>query len=127
MTDFIQNLNEYINHYGIKQTFIVKRTGIEKNKLSRILNSIQDIAHEDMLSISNALGKEVGYFFQEKLELSTTDYKESTSIAFYMGTADESKKELANHVFNFLEHIDAILGIRKKLQKDAFEVSEYGI
>lgn len=127
MADFIQNLNEYINHYGIKQTFIAKRTGIEKNKLSRILNRIQDITNEDMVSISKALDKEVSYFFQEKLELLIADYKESTSIAFYMGTADESKKELANQVFDFLEHIDAILGIRKKLQKAAYEVSEYGI
>lgn len=127
MTNFIQNLNEYIDHYGIKQTFIAKQTGIEKNKLSRILNSIQDITHEDMASISNALGKEIGYFFQEKIELPTTDYKESSSIAFYMGTTDENKKELANQVFDFLEHLDAILGVRKKLQKCASEVSEYGI
>jgi transcriptional regulator with XRE-family HTH domain len=127
MTNFIQNLNEYINHYGIKQSFIVKRTGIEKNKLSRVLNSIQDVTYEDMISISKALDKDLSYFVQEKLELATTDYKESTSIAFYMGTADESKKELANQVIDLLEHIDAILGIRKKLQKDAFEVSDYGI
>lgn len=127
MTNFIQNLNDYINHYGIKQTFIVKRTGIEKNKLSRILNSIQDVTYEDMLSISNALDKDLKYFVQEKLELLTADYKESTSIAFYMGTVDESKEKLANQVFDLLEHIDAILGIRKKLQKDAFEVSDYGI
>lgn len=127
MANFIENLNEYINHYGIKQAFIVKRSGIEKNKLSRILNSVQDVTQEDMISISNALDKEVTYFFQPKLDLSTTDYKESTSIAFYMGTADESKQEIANKVFDLLEHVDAILGIRKKLQKDAFEVSEYGI
>lgn len=127
MANFIENLNEYINHYGIKQAFIVKRSGIEKNKLSRILNSVQDVTQEDMISISNALDKEVTYFFQPKLDLLTTDYKESTSIAFYMGTADESKQEIANKVFDLLEHVDAILGIRKKLQKDAFEVSEYGI
>lgn len=127
MTNFIQNLKEYIDHYGIKQAFIAKRTGIEKNKLSRILNSAQPVTYEDMLSISNTLDKDLKYFVQEKLDLSTPDYKESTSIAFYTGTADESKKELANQVFDLLEHIDAILGIHKKLQKDALEVSDYGI
>ena len=126
MTNFIQNLNAYIGHYGIKQAFIVKRTGIEKNKLSRILNSAQPVTYEDMLSISNALDKDLKYFIQEKLDLSTPDYKESASIAFYMGTVDESKEKLANQVFDLLEHIDAILGIRKKLQKDALEASDYG-
>jgi len=126
MTNFIQNLNEYINHYGIKQSFIVKRTGIEKNKLSRILNGIQDVTYEDMVSISKSLDKDLTYFVQEKLELMSTDYKDSASIAFYMGTVDESKEKLANQVFDLLEYIDAILGIRKKLKKDALEVSDYG-
>ncbi|MDK2820872.1 MAG: hypothetical protein PWP31_837 [Clostridia bacterium] len=127
MGDFINNLNKYINHYGIKKSFIIKQTGIEKNKFSRLLNKKQDILYEDMYTISKVLGKDISYFMQENLDLFSTDYKDSTSIAFYMGTADESKKELANNVFDFLEHIDAILGIRKKLKKDALEVLDYGI
>ncbi|AEV69879.1 helix-turn-helix transcriptional regulator [Acetivibrio clariflavus] len=123
---FIQNFNEYIDHYGIKQAFIVKRTGIEKNKLSRILNSVQPVTYEDMQSLSNALDKDIKYFLQEKLDLSTPDYKDSASIAFYMGAVDENKEKLANQVFDLLEHIDAILGVRRKLQKDALEVSDYG-
>lgn len=127
MTIFTKNLNEYINHYGIKQSFIAKRAEIEKNKLSRILNGIQDVTYEDMLSLSNALDKDLNYFIQEKLDLSTADYKESTAIAFYMGSVDESKENLANQIFDLIEYIDAILGICKKLQKDALEVSDYGI
>jgi len=123
---FIQNFNEYIDHYGIKQAFIVKRTGIEKNKLSRILNSVQPVTYEDMQSLSNALDKDIKYFLQEKLDLSTPDYKDSASIAFYMGAVDENKEKLANQVFDLLEHIDAILGVRRKLQKDALEVLDYG-
>jgi len=123
---FIQNFNEYIDHYGIKQAFIVKRTGIEKNKLSRILNSVQPVTYEDMQSLSGALDKDIKYFLQEKLDLSTPDYKDSASIAFYMGAVDENKEKLANQVFDLLEHIDAILGVRRKLQKDALEVSDYG-
>ena len=123
---FIQNFNEYIDHYGIKQAFIVKRTGIEKNKLSRILNSVQPVTYEDMQSLSSALDKDIKYFLQEKLDLSTPDYKDSASIAFYMGAVDENKEKLANQVFDLLEHIDAILGVRRKLQKDALEVLDYG-
>ncbi len=123
---FIQNFNEYIDHYGIKQAFIVKRTGIEKNKLSRILNSVQPVTYEDMQSLSGALDKDIKYFLQEKLDLSTPDYKDSASIAFYMGAVVENKEKLANQVFDLLEHIDAILGVRRKLQKDALEVLDYG-
>lgn len=127
MGNFINNLNKYINHYGIKKSFIIKQTGIEKNKFSRLLNSKQDILYADMDSISKVLGKDISYFMQENLDLFPTDYKDSTSIAFYMGIPEESKKKLANDVFDFLEHIDSILGIRKKLKKDAFEVLDYGI
>jgi len=123
---FIQNFNEYIDHYGIKQAFIVKRTGIEKNKLSRILNSVQPVTYEDMQSLSGALDKDIKYFLQEKLDLSTPDYKDSASIAFYMGAVDENKEKLANQVFDLLEHIDAILGVRRNFQKDALEVLDYG-
>jgi len=43
-----------------------------------------------------------------------------------MGAVDENKEKLANQVFDLLEHIDAILGVRRKLQKDALEVLDYG-
>lgn len=122
---FVQNLNKYISHYKIKQSFIAKRAGIEKNKLSRILNSVQPITYEDMHSISDALDKDIKYFLQEKLDLLAPDYKDSASIAFYMGTADKNKERLANQVFDLLEHIDAIIGIRKKMQKEALEVWDY--
>lgn len=122
MTNFINNFNKYIDHYGIKQAYIAKRAGIEKNKLSRVLNGVQSVTYEDMCSLSDALDKDVKYFLQEKLDLLAPDYKESASIAFYMGAVDENKEKLANQVFDLLEHIDAILGIEKKLQKDALEV-----
>lgn len=125
MSKFIKNLNDYIEHYNIKNSFIVKMTGIEKNKFSRLLNGKQDIQYEDMEKISVSLGKETTYFMQENLNLTKTQYEDSTSIAFYMGAVDEEKKELANQVFDFLENIDAILGIQKKINQDILEVFDY--
>lgn len=125
MSKFIKNLNYYIEHYNIKNSFIVKMTGIEKNKFSRLLNGKQDIQYEDMEKISVSLGKETTYFMQENLNLTKTQYEDSTSIAFYMGAVDEEKKELANQVFDFLENIDAILGIQKKINQDILEVFDY--
>lgn len=125
MSKFIKNLNEYIEHYNIKNSFIVKLTGIEKNKFSRLLNGKQDIQYEDMERISKSLGKEVSYFIQEELVLFQPEYEESTSMVFYMGDGDEGKKELANEIFDFLENIDAVLGIQKKVDQDALEVFDY--
>lgn len=127
MSNFIDNINDYINHHGIKKTFIAKRSDIEKNKLSRLLNGKQDILQEDMVKIASVLGKSIEYFMQGELNLQMPDYKDDTSIAFYMGTPDEGKRKLANQTFDFLEHIDVILGMRKKLEKDALEVYDYGI
>lgn len=125
MSKFIQNLSQYIEHYRIKNNFIVKLTGIEKNKFSRLLNGKQDIQYEDMEKISKCLGKEVSFFMEDNMSLTQSKYEESTSIAFYMGAVDESKKELANQIFDFLEHVDAILGIQKKIDKDSCEVLNY--
>lgn len=125
MSKFIHNLSKYIEHYGIKNSFIVKLTGIEKNKFSRLLNGKQDIQYEDMEKISKCLAKEASFFMQDNLKLTQSQYEESTSIAFYMGSVDESKKELANQIFDFLEHIDAILGIQKKIDRDSLEVFDY--
>lgn len=127
MVAFIKNLNKYIEHYNIKNSYIIKHTGIEKSKFYRLLNGKQDIQYQDMELISSVLGKEISYFMQDNLDLKSTDYKEATSIGFYLGSPDESKKEMVNQVFDFLEHIDAILGIKKKIAKDALEVSNYGI
>ena len=127
MMNFIENVNEYVSFYKIKQTFIISQTGIEKNKLSRLLNDKQDIVYEDMIKISKALGKEVEYFLKENLKLEISEYKDTSSIAFYMGEPDQSEIELANKIFDFLEHIDAILGVRKKIEKDSLEVIDYEI
>lgn len=67
---FIQNLNKYISHYGIKQAFIAKHAGLEKNKLSRILNGAQSVTYEDMQAISNVLDKDISYFFSGKARIS---------------------------------------------------------
>lgn len=117
MTTFIENVNKYLAHYKIKNSFLVKMTKIEKNKLSRLLTEKQNVQLEDMEAISKALSKNISYFMQETLGLQKVEYKEDAHIAFYMGEVDEKKKALANDVFDFLENVDAILGFEKKMKK----------
>ncbi len=41
MTKYIENVNTYLNYMKIKQTYISFKTGIDKNKLLRILNIVE--------------------------------------------------------------------------------------
>lgn len=122
MNHFIENVNKYITHYGIKQSFISGKSGIEKNKLSRLLNQQQDIASADMGKIAFVLKKEISYFIDGTIELNPMKYAESTSIAFYMGTPTKENQETASLVFEFLENIDAILGVKDKIKAHTQEV-----
>ncbi|MGN1032930.1 MAG: helix-turn-helix domain-containing protein [Intestinibacter sp.] len=124
MSKFIDNVNKYIDHYKIKQTAISIKTGIEKNKLSRLLSGKQGILMEDMENISKALGKNVAYFLDD-IKLSDIKYDDYTSIAFSMGKPTLEKTKFANTVFDFLEHIDAIIGIPNKLKKYSKEADYY--
>lgn len=121
MNEFIDNVNKYINHYGIKQTAISLKTGIEKNKLSRLLSKKQGILMEDMDNIAKSLGKSVTYFFND-MELNNIKYDDYTSIAFSMGEPTPEKEDFANIIFDFLEHIDAIMGIPNKIKRYSKEV-----
>lgn len=126
MSQFIENVNKYIKHYGIKQTAISLKTGIEKNKLSRLLSKRQSIQIEDMESIANSLGKNVKYFLDVN-ELKEIKYDNYTSIAFSMGEPTPEKEEFANVIFDFLEHIDAIMGVPYKIKKYSKEVDYSGL
>lgn len=120
MSKFIDNVNEYMNHYKIKQSVISLKTGIEKNKISRILSKKQGVLDEDMIKISDSLNKDVKYFLSDKINLNDINYNNydnNPSIAFSMGKPTPEKEEFANVIFDFLEHIDAIMGIPKKIKK----------
>ena len=125
MSTFIKNLNKYIEHHGIKNNFISKISGIENNKLYSLLNGIQDIKYEEMDIIAKSLGKDIKYFMQENLDLSEPIYEDKNCITFQTGSVDDEKRELAKNAFDFLEHVDAILGVRKKIEKDSLKISDY--
>lgn len=65
MSKYIENVNTYLTQMKIKQTFISLKTGIDKNKLSRILTGTQNITDLDMEKIANALGQKTEYFLSD--------------------------------------------------------------
>ena len=76
---------------------------------------------EDMDNIAKSLGKSVTYFFND-MELNNIKYDDYTSIAFSMGEPTPEKEDFANIIFDFLEHIDAIMGIPNKIKRYSKEV-----
>ena len=67
MTKFINNLNKYLSEMKIKQNCLSMLTGIDKNKLSRLLTGVQDESGTDMEKIAQALGKDVEFFLKDSI------------------------------------------------------------
>ena len=59
MTKFISNVNKYLSEMKIKQTYLSMITGIDKNKMSRLLTGSQEESGTDMEKIASGLGKSV--------------------------------------------------------------------
>ena len=51
MTKFISNVNKYLSEMKIKQTYLSMITGIDKNKMSRLLTGSQEESGTDMEKI----------------------------------------------------------------------------
>lgn len=126
MNKYIDNINMYITHYGIKQSFLALKSEIQKDKLNRILNQKQEISASDMERIAKALGKSTEYFLKN-MNLKPIDYTDSTAIAFYMGEPTKEIQEFSNKVFDFLEHVDIIVGMNKKIKKYSSEAINNGL
>ena len=47
MSKFINNVNKYLSEMKIKQTYLSMTSGIDKNKLSRLLTGVQEESGTD--------------------------------------------------------------------------------
>lgn len=118
MKKFVRNVNTYIERHKIKLNFIAKYSGIDKKRLLRIKNYEEEISIEEIEKISKLLGKESSYFIHESLTFDDIDYNKNFKIQFNMDYVCCEKRRLANQVFEFLENIDAILGVQKKIDRN---------
>jgi len=115
MSRFIDNVNEYLAAKKIKKTYISLKSGIEMNKLSRILNAVQEATLSDMEKIAYALGEKVEFFLGDNISISNSKAIESLDVAFYAGEPRNEQKEFALKLIDFLENVDAVLGVEKRL------------
>jgi len=115
MSKFIDNVNEYLAAKKIKKTYISLKSGIETNKLSRILNAVQEATVSDMEKIAYALGEKVEFFLGDNINISNNKAIESLDVAFYAEEPRNEQKEFALKLIDFLENVDAVLGVEKRL------------
>ena len=115
MSKFIDNVNKYLTAKKIKKAYISLKSGIETNKLSRILNHIQEPTVSDMEKIAYALGKKVEFFLGDNISISNNKIIESLDVAFYAGEPSSEQREFALKLIDFLENVDAVLGVEKSL------------
>lgn len=109
MSLFVSNLKNYLAATKIKQKYISRKSGIEENKLSRILNGTQEPGCSEMELISKAVGKSINFFLTENFVFET-DYNEySPKISFYAGNPNNQQNDVAENLLELMENVDLVL------------------
>lgn len=116
MTTFITNLNKYLTEMKIKQTYLSMITGIDKNKLSRLLTGSQNESGADMEKIARALGKKVEFFLADSIAIPKIGTFTANNIAFYAGEPSQKQELIAKQLTELMENIDEILSAKGRFE-----------
>lgn len=114
MGKFITNVNAYMNQLKIKQTYLCMVTGIEKNKLSRILKGSQEVNETDMERIAHGFGKNVEFFLTDSFSLPMIHTFGPEKVAFYAGNPSEKQEKIANQLIELMENIDEVISAKSR-------------
>ena len=116
MTKFISNVNIYLSEMKIKQTYLSMITGIDKNKLSRILTGSQEESGTDMEKIAGGLGKSIEFFLSDSFKvLQIGEYSMSKS-AFYAGEPSAGQEKVAKQLIELMENIDEVISAKIRFE-----------
>ncbi len=121
MSTYIKNVNTYLSKMKIKQTFISLKTGIDINKLSRILTGTQNIPASDMEKIANALGQKTEYFLSDVFLIPEYNSFSGREIAFYAGEPTGEQKMFALKLTDLIENVDEILSAENRFMNAMIE------
>lgn len=119
MTTFISNVNQYLSEMKIKQSYLSMITGIDKNKISRLLTGVQDESGADMEKIAHALGKNIEFFLADSIEISQINEFAPNKIAFYAGEPSKKQEQIANQLMELMENIDEVLSAKSRFENIA--------
>lgn len=116
MIKFIDNVNKYLSEMKIKQTYLSMITGIDKNKISRLLTGTQEISGKDMEIIARGLGRSIEFFLSDTMIIPQTGNAAMKKIAFYAGAPTEKQKIIAEELMELMENIDEVLSAENRFK-----------
>ena len=114
MTKFISNVNSFLSEKKIKQTYLSMVTGIDKNKLSRLLTGSQEESGSDMEIIAAGLGKNIEFFLADPFIIPQMDSLSMNKIAFYAGEPSVKQERIANQLMELMENIDEVMSAKSR-------------
>ena len=114
MTKFINNVNKYLSGMKIKQAYLSMITGIDKNKISRLLTGAQEESGTDMEKIARGLGKNLEFFLADDIIIPRVDTSVVNKIAFYAGEPSGKQEQIANQLMELMENIDEVLSAKSR-------------
>ena len=114
MTKFIENVNKYMEEMKLKQAYLSMITGMDKNKMSRLLTGSQEESGTDMEKIANGLGKSVEFFLADTIIIPRADTSTVNKIAFYAGEPSEKQEQIADELMELMENIDEVMSAKSR-------------
>ena len=119
MTKFIKNVNEYLSQMKIKQTYLSMMSGIDKNKLSRILTGVQEESGTDMEKIAHGLGKNIDFFLTGSIRVPQIGSTSMHKIAFYAGEPSQKQELIAKELMELMANIDEVMSAKIRFKNIA--------
>lgn len=119
MTKFINNVNIYLSKMKIKQAYLSMITGIDKNKMSRLLTGAQEESGTDMEKIAQGLGKNIEFFLADTMIIPRADTSVANKIAFYAGEPSGEQQQIANQLMELMENIDEVMSAKSRFENMA--------
>lgn len=95
MSKLVSNYNQFLTTMQIKQNYISRKSGIEENKLSRILTGKQPASETDLEALSTAAGKTLQYFLSQNFSVKKNYQSSATRIVFF--TLANPQKKTKQH------------------------------
>ena len=114
MSKYIENVNTYLTQMKIKQTFISLKTGIDKNKLYRILTGTQNITDLDMEKIANEIRKKTEYFLSDDFFIPDYNNFMGREIVCYAGEPTREQEAFAEKLIDLIENVDEVLSAKNR-------------
>lgn len=119
MAKFINNVNLYLSEMKIKQAYLSMITGIDKNKMSRLLTGSQEVSGTDMEKIAQGLGKKIEFFLADPMIIPRVGTPTANKIAFYAGEPSGEQQQIADRLMELMENIDTVMSAKSRFENMA--------